>query len=139
MLYYRKFLLYLLLGIKLTKIHGVLKFKQSDWIKKYIDFNTEQRKKYFSKLMVNSIYRKRMENLQKRISVQLVNNAEDFLEYASKPTYITHKIFSKNYVAIHEIKPVLILNKPIYVGFTVLELSKWLTYDFHYNFIKKNF
>ena len=62
-----------------------------------------------------------------------------FLKYTSKPTYITHKIFGKDYAAIHEIKPVLILNKPIYVGFTVLELSKWLMYDFHYNFIKKHF
>ena len=76
-----------------------------------------------------------MENLQKRISVRLVNNAEDFIKYTSKPTCITHKIFGKNYAAIHEIKPVLALNKPIYVGFTVLELSKWLLYDFHYSFI----
>ena len=80
-----------------------------------------------------------MENLRKRINVRLVNNAEDFLKYTSKPTYITHKIFGKDYAAIHEIKPVLILNKPIYVGFTVLDLSKWKMYDFHYNFIKKNF
>ena len=71
--------------------------------------------------------------------MRLVNKAENFLEYTSKPTYITHKIFGKDYAAIHEIKPVLILNKPIYVGFTVLELSKWLMYDFHYNFIKKHF
>ena len=62
-----------------------------------------------------------------------------FLKYTSKPTYITHKIFGKDYAAIHEIKPVLILNKPIYVGFTVLELLKWLMYDFHYSFIKKLF
>ena len=48
-------------------------------------------------------------------------------------------MFDKNYAAIHEIKPVLALNKPIYVGFTVLELSKWLMYDFHYNFIKQHF
>ena len=46
------------------------------------------------------------------------------------------KLFDKNFVAIHQIKPVLTLAKPIYVGFTVLELSKWLMYDFHYNFIK---
>ena len=59
--------------------------------------------------------------------------------YTSRPTYITHKIFGENYATIHEIKPELILNNPIYVGFTVLELSKWLMYDFHYNFIKKNF
>ena len=60
-----------------------------------------------------------------------------FLKYTSSPTHITDKIFDKNHAVIHEIKPVLTLNKPIYVGFTVLELSKWLIYDFHYNFIKK--
>ena len=57
------------------------------------------------------------------------------LKHTSKRTFISSKIFDKNYAAIHEIKPVLTLNKPIYVGFTVLELSKWLMYDFHYNFI----
>ena len=71
--------------------------------------------------------------------MRLVNNAKDFLKYTSKPTYITHKIFDKDYAAVHEIKMVLILNKPIYVGFTVLDLSKWKMYDFHYNFIKKDF
>ena len=55
----------------------------------------------------------------------------------SRPTYVTHKLFDKDYAAIHEIKPVLVLNKPICVGFTVLYLSKWLMCDFHYNFIKK--
>ena len=80
-----------------------------------------------------------METLRKRINVQLVNNAKDFLKYTSRPTYTACKIFSEYFAAIHEIKPVLILNKPIYVGFTVLELSKWLMYDFHYNFIKKHF
>ena len=61
------------------------------------------------------------------------------MKYTSRPTYITHSIFGKDYTAVHEIKPVLIHNKPIYVGFTVLELSKWLMYDFHHNFIKKKF
>ena len=89
--------------------------------------------------MINSVYGKTMENLRKRINVRIVNNEKDFLKYTSRPTHITHKIFDKNYAAIHEIKPVLILNKPIYVGFTVLDLSKWKMYDFHYNFIKKNF
>ena len=93
----------------------------------------------FLKLMIISVYGKSMENLRKRINARLVNNAEDFLKYNRKPTYSTHKIFGKNYAAIHEIKLVLILNKPIYVGFTVLDLSKWKMYDFHYNFIKKNF
>ena len=78
---------------------------------------------------------KTMENLWKRINVRLVNNEKDFLKYKSRPTYVTHKIFDKDYAAIHETKLILILNKPVYVGFTVLELSKWLMYDFHYNFI----
>ena len=145
-LHYRNHQLYLSLGMRLTKIQRVLKFKQSDWMKKYIDFDTEKRKnavndfdKDFLKLMINSVYGKTMENLRKRINVRLVNNAKDFLKYTSRPTYITHKIFNKNCAAIHEIKPVLMLNKPIYVGFTVLDLSKWKMYDFHYNFIKKDF
>ena len=96
-------------------------------------------KKPFSKLIVNSVYGKTMENLRKRISVKLVNNEKDYLKHATKPTFISQKIFDKNFAAIHEIRPVLTLNKPIYVGFTVLELSKWLMYDFHYNFIKKYF
>ena len=94
--------------------------------------------KDFFKLTINSVYAKTMENLRERISVQLVKNAEDFLKYSSRPTYITHKVFDKNYADNQEIKPVLILNKPIYVGFTVLELRKWLMYDFHYNFTKNH-
>ena len=89
--------------------------------------------------MINNVYGKTMENLGKRINVRIVNNEEDYLKYASRPTHITHKIFGKNYAAILEIKPVLRLNKPIYVGSTVLKLRKWLMYDFHYNFIKKHF
>ena len=80
-----------------------------------------------------------MKNLQKRINVGQVNNEKDFLKYISRPTHVTHKVFATNQAAIREIKPVLTLNKPIYVGFTILELSKWLMYDFHYSFIKKNF
>ena len=71
--------------------------------------------------------------------MRLVNKAEDFLKYTSRPTYITHKVFGEDYAAIHQIKPVLILNKPIYVGFTVVDVHKWKMYDFDYNFIKKNF
>ena len=115
-------------------------------MKKYIDFNTKTRmsatndfEKYFFKSMINSVYGKAMENLRKRINVRFVNNKKDFLKYTSRPTYVNHKLFNKSFAAIHEIEPVLILNKPIYVGFTVLDLSKWLMYDFHYNFIKKNF
>ena len=145
-LHYRNLQLYLSLGMKLTKIHRVLKFKQSDWMKKYIDFNTKKRtnaadsfKKDFFKLMINSVYGKTMENLRKRINERLVNNKKDILKYTSRPTHITHKIFGKNHAAVHEVKPVLTLIKPVYVRVTVLELSKWLVYYFLYNFVKKHF
>ena len=115
-------------------------------MKTYIDFNTKKGmsasndfEKYFFKLVINSAYGKTMENLRKRINVRFVNNKKDISKYSSRPTYVTHKLFNKDFAAIHEIKPVLILNKPIYVGFTVSDLSKWLMFDFHYNFIKKNF
>ena len=143
--HYRNLQLYLSLGMKLTKIHRVLKFKQPDWMKKYIDFKTEKRmnaandfEKDFFKLMINSVYGKTMENLRKRINVRLVNKVEDFLKYTTRPTYINHKVFDQNYAAIHEIKLVLILSKPTYVGFTVLDLSKWKMYDFCYNVMKNN-
>ena len=89
--------------------------------------------------MFNSVYGKTMENLRKRINVRLVNNEKDFLKYTSRRIHITHKIFDKDYAAINEIKPVLTLNKPIYVGFTILELSKCFMHEFNYNFIKKYF
>ena len=99
-LHYRNLQLYLSLGMKLTKMRKVLKFKQSDQMKKYTDFKTEKRtnaansfEKHFFKLMINTVYGKTMENLRKRINVRLVNNEKDFLKYTSKPTHITHKIF----------------------------------------------
>ena len=102
-------------------------------MKKYINFNTEKRtnatnsfEKDFYKLIISSVYGKTMENLQKIMNCRLVNKEKGFLKYTSRATHITHKIFGKNYATIHEIKPVLTLNKPLYVGFTVLELSKWL-------------
>ena len=73
--------------------------------------------------MINSVYGKTIENVRKIINVRLVNNEKDFLKYTSRPTHITHKIFHKNCSVIHEIKPVLTLSKPIYVGFTIAELS----------------
>ena len=89
--------------------------------------------------MINSVYGKAMENLRKRINVRFVNNKKGFLKYTSRPTYVTHKLFDKGFASIYEIKPVLMLSKPIYVGFTVLDLSKWMMYDLHCSFIKNNF
>ena len=89
--------------------------------------------------MNNSVFAKTMENLRKQMSVKLVNNANDYVKCIIKPSFVSQKIFSKNFVAIHEIKPVLILNKPIYVGYSILDLSKLLMYEFHYKYIKSKF
>ena len=79
--HYKYLQLYLSLGMKLTKIHRLLKFKQSDWIKRY----TNNFEKDFFKLMINFVYGKTMESLRKRINVRLVNNEKDFLKYTSRP------------------------------------------------------
>ena len=89
--------------------------------------------------MNNSTFGKAMENLRKRINVRLVNNAKDYFHYTNKRIFVSQKTFNKNFVAIHEIKPVLTLDKPIYVGFSMLDLSKYLMYEFHYKYIKRKY
>ena len=76
--------------------------------------------------MNNSGFGKTMENLRKSIDVRLLNDAKDYVKYIRNPSLVSQKIFSKNFVAVHKIKPVLTLNKPIYVGFSILDLSKLL-------------
>ena len=97
--HYRNLQYYLSLGIKLIKIHKILTFNQSNWLKIYIEFNAEKRKKakdqfnnFFKKLLNNSIYGKCMENLRKRINVKLINNSKDYLKIVSKPNFISQKI-----------------------------------------------
>ena len=86
--------------------------------------------------MSNSAFGKAVENLSKRINVRVVNNTKTILNIQAKPSFFfSQKIFNKNFVAIHEIKPVLTINKPIYVGFSILDLSKFIMYGFHYNYI----
>ncbi|KAL9979619.1 hypothetical protein ACROYT_G017302 [Oculina patagonica] len=145
-LHYRNLQLYLELGLKLTKVHRVLEFNQSPWLKQYIDFNTEKRKnaknafeKDFFKLMNNSVFGKTMENLRKRVDVRLVTDTKKLLKLTSKPTYVSSKIFNEDLVAVHKIKETLTLNRPAYVGMCILDLSKTLMYDFHYNYIKKKY
>ena len=89
--------------------------------------------------MNNSTFGKAMENLRKRINVRLVNNAKDYFHYTNKRIFVSQKTFNKNFIAIHEIKPGLTLDKPIYVGFTILDLSKYLMYEFHYKYIKRKY
>ena len=88
--------------------------------------------------MNNSVFGKTMENLKEVINVKLINNSKDYVRCVSKRNFIPQKIFSKNFVAIHQIKPVLILNKPIDLRFSILDLSKLLMQRFHYKYIKNN-
>ena len=115
-------------------------------MKPYIDFNAEKRKnannsfeKDFFKLMNNSVFGKTMENIRKRCNVYLETDPDHFLRQTANPTYLGCKIFHKNLVAVHMQKRRLLLNKPSYVGMCILDLSKTLIYDFHYNFIKAKY
>ena len=144
--YYRNLKYYLSQRLILKKVHKILEFKQSTWMKPYIDFNTERRKeatnetdKYLFKLLINATYGKTMENMRKRFKIRIITNEKDFLKYVSKPTYIAYRKFGKTSVAIHEKKETVKLNKPIYVENAILELSKLAMYEFYYDFVKKKF
>ena len=145
-LHYRNLQSYLDLGLKLKKVHRVLEFNQSPWLKQYIDFNTQKRtqaknsfEKDFFKLMNNSVFGKTMENIRKRVDVRLVTDENKLLKMTSKPTYVSSKIFNENLIAVHKIKETLTLNRPAYIGMCILDLSKTLMYDFHYNYIKSKY
>ena len=77
-----------------------------------------------------------MENLRKRINIRLIVNTKDYKKYVSRPSFVSQKIFSENFVTIHVNEPVLTINTPIYVRFSILDLSNLLMYDFHYKYIK---
>ena len=109
---------------KLKKIHRILKFKQKDWMKTHIDFNTERRKeatneayKNHFKLLNNGVYVKTMENMRKRIKIRVAKNSQDFVKYTSRPKSINWKVFEKNLAAINEKKISLTLLKFIYVRY----------------------
>ena len=112
--------------MKLAKIHRILKFKQFCWLKEYVEFNAEKRKEatdkfnqIFFKLLIDSAYGKTMESKRKRINLKLINKAKYYVSCVSKPNFVPQKVFSKNFIVVHQIKPVLTLNKPIYVGFSI--------------------
>ena len=145
-LHYRNLQLYLDLGLEVNKVHRVLEFNQSPWLKQYIQFNTQKRtqaknsfEKDFFKLMNNSVFGKTMENVRKRVDVKLITDEKKLSKMSSKPTYVSSKIFNENLVAVHKIKESLTLNRPAYVGMCILDLSKTLMYDFHYNYIKEKY
>ena len=90
--------------------------------------------------MLNScIYGKSIGNIRKRINVKLINDKGTYLKCVNKPNFISSKIIDKNFAAVHCSKKVLCLNKPIYVGFCILKLSKLLMYKFHYEYVLKTF
>ena len=80
-----------------------------------------------------------MENIRKRSNIKLETDPDHFLRQTAKPTFVSCKIFHENLVAVHMKKNLLLLDKPSYVGMCILDLSKVLMYDFHYNFIKKKY
>ena len=145
-LHYRNLQLYLSLGMKLTKVRRALRFQQSCWMEPYIRLNTELRKKATSgfekdlfKLMNNSVFGKTMENLREHVDVKLVRASEDnrLRRLIASPSYARANIFDNDLVAIQMHKSHLKLNRPIYVGVCVLDLSKHFMYDFYYNQLKK--
>ena len=144
--HYRTLQLYLQLGLKCTKIHRILEYKQSPWLRSYIDFNTEKRKnaksdfeKDFFKLMNNAVFGKTMENLRNRVDIKLIQTDKKLKKYCAKPSFERLQIFNEDLVGVENKKLTLLLNKPVYVGQTILDLAKYVMYDHHYNVIKKEY
>ena len=145
-IHYKNLIQCLRAGIKLKKIHRGIKFIESEWMKPYIEMNTNLRtkaknnfEKDFFKLMNNSVFGKAMENIRNRVNVKLVNTQERLKKLTAKPNFKSHKIFSENLVSVHMKKTSLTMNKPVYLGMCILDLSKTIMYDFHYNYIKPKY
>ena len=118
-------------------MHKIIEFKQSPWMKPYIEFNTEkiiqatnEADKDFFKLLINSVYGETMENMRKRMKMRIVTNEKDCIKCSSRPTFKNSIIFGKKLFAIHEKPEEIRFNKPTYVGCTVLEESKLEMYKF---------
>ena len=147
-LHYRNLQLYLELGMKLKKIHRALCFEQSPWMDPYIRMNTELRKQATSafekdlyKLMNNSVFGKTMENLRKRVNVKLVRSHEEdkLRRLIASPSFARANIFDDGLAAVEVHKSRLVLNRPVYVGMSILDLSKTLMYDFYYGQLKNHY
>ena len=145
-LHYENLKFYLSLGLKIKKINRGIKFTESAWMKEYIDLNTDLRaqsksdfEKDFFKLMNNSVFGKTMENVRKRADVHLVNDEKRAARLTSRPNFKHLTIFNEDLCAIEMKKTKIIYNKPVYLGMCILDLSKTLMYDFHYNYIKPKY
>ena len=145
-LHYKNLKQYLNMGLKLKAVNRAISFEQSPWMEPYIRKNTELRKtaansfeKDFFKLMNNSVFGKTIENIRKRQSIKLVDNRKTALKLSKKPNFERVTIFDKNLIAAHMKKTEIYFNKPMYVGQAILDLSKTLMFDFHYNYIKDKY
>ena len=145
-IHYRNLQFYLSQGMKLTKIHRVLQFKQQPWLKPYIEHNTTLRaaatndfEKDFFKLLNNSVFGKTMEDVRRRINIKLMTSPSQFKKHANKVSYKRSVVFVNDeqkedyFVGLEAQRIKVKLDKPIYTGFSVLELSKLHMYDYHYN------
>ncbi|GET65609.1 uncharacterized protein LOC107436112 [Rhizophagus irregularis DAOM 181602=DAOM 197198] len=144
--HYRNLQYYVSQGLVIKKVYEAIKFEQAPWMKPYIEFNTAERakakndfEKDFYKLMNNSVFGKTMENLRKRVRVSVVQpqtHPKKYKKLTSDPAFKSRKIFSENLVAIHRRKVEVMLNRPTYVGMSVLDLSKLCMYQFYYDTLK---
>ena len=121
-------------------------FKQSAWLKPYIEFNTRLRtaakndfEKDFFKLMNNSVFGKTMENVRKHKNIKLVCSERKRKLYASKANYRKPIRFSDTLLAMDMRRVKVEMNKPVYLGLCVLDLSKIIMYEFHYDYMKSKY
>ena len=133
-------------GLVLEKIHRVIQFKQSAWMKEYIDFNTRLRtvakndfEKDFYKLMNNSVFRKTMENIRRHRDIKLVNNKEDYLKQVIKPNFKGGVLMGADLISCEIVKVKVKMNKLVYLGQAILDLSKTIMYEFHYDYMKRKY
>ena len=133
-------------GLVLEKIHREIEFKQSAWMKEYIDFNTKLRiaanidfEKDFYKLMNNSVFGKMMENIRKHRNIKLVTNREAYLKAVMKPNFKSGLLFGENLMGCEMGKIKVVMNKPVYLGQAILDLSKIVMYEFHYDYMKQKY
>ena len=145
-IHYRNLRQCLEMGLRITAVHRGISFNQSPWMESYIRKNTELRKtaanrfeKDFFKLMNNSVFGKTIENIRKRQNITLVDNREKAVKLSSRPNFERATIFDRNLIAIHMKKTEVYFNKPVYVGQAILDISKLLMFDFHYNYIRKKY
>ena len=129
-------------GLILERIHRCIRFKQSPWMKEYIDFNTRLRtaakndfEKDFYKLMNNSVFGKTMENIRRHRNIKLVNNKEEYLKTVMKPNFKSGTLLGPDLMGCEMGKVKVIMNKPVYLGQVILDLSKIIMYEIYYDYM----